>query len=388
MTEAKLLEMEPLQLEKLRDLISSPGPCVTVMLPAYRPGELAQSHAALIKSAVQDAARQLEELCIPESVVKNLLAPLQQLAEDPHLSAGFHSGGVIFRSQDVLRHFALIEPVQPSLHVGGCFEIRPLLMELHVPAQFFLLTLSKKNVEVFRCAGLRAEPLKLPGGLPETLEEALAFKPPDHDLENRSSSGRSTGAMHAVRFGTGSGREAQSTYLADFYKAVDRGVRELLGTAGDVPLVLAGVGEETDLYRTINKYPNLLARSVHGSPNESTENEIPRQAYLIVRSDYAERAVRALLDSKERMAPALFSTNLTATLRAAVEGRVASLYIDEIARVFGVFEGTRRGGRWNWGEEDLLNIAAVEAMLHRGQAFSVAHGRIPERAAVAAILRF
>ena len=257
-----------------------------------------------------------------------------------------------------------------------------------MPAKFFLLKLSKKNVEVFRCAGLRAEYVKLPGGVPETLEEALAFKKPDHDLENRAAAGSSPGALHAIRFGTGSGRETQGTYLADFYKAVDRGVRELLGAASDAPLVLAGVDEDTVLYRMNNRYPNLLARNVQGSPGASAEPDILRQAYSIVRSDCGERAVRALQESKERVAPARFSTSLKTILRSAVEGRVASLYIDEAARMFGTFEGTRKGGRWNWGEEDLLNIAAVETILQGGQAFALPTGRIPDGAAVAAVLRF
>jgi hypothetical protein len=388
MTEAKVLALESLQLEEIHELIRSPGPCVTLLLPPYRPGEQAKPMATVMKSDLQEAARQLAQRGIPDSITRDLLEPLEQLGADPELSAGSHWGRVIFRSLDTFRQFAVTEPVKPSFHVGGCFEIKPILTELHLPAEFFLLRLSKKKVEVFRCAGLRAEPLKLPAGVPETLEEALAFKPPDHDLENRSAAGSSPGAMHAIRFGTGSGRETQSAYLADFYKAVDRGMRELLSASSDAPLVLAGVDEDTVLYRMVNRYPNLLACSVHGSPGGSVEHDTLRQAYSIVRSDCTERAVRVLHDSKERVAPGRFSTSLNTILQSAVEGRVASLYIDEAARMFGVFEGTRRGGRWNWGEEDLLNIAAVETILQGGLAFQVPTSRIPDGAEVSAILRF
>ncbi len=134
-----------------------------------------------------------------------------------------------------------------------------------MPAQFYLLTLSKKNVEVFplyRSSRRTLETARRPSG--NTGRSIGLSSLPITILKTARPLVRSTGAMHGVRFGTGSGRETQSTYLADFYKAVDRGVRELLG-AGDVPLVLAGVGEETDLYRTINHYPNLLAASVQGS---------------------------------------------------------------------------------------------------------------------------
>jgi hypothetical protein len=389
MIEAKVSDLESLQLEKIHELVRSPGPCVTLLLPPYRPGEQSKPISALVKSNIQEVARQLAGRNIPETVTSDLIDALDQLAADPDLSGGSHWGRAIFRSPDTFRQFALTEVVKPAVQVGGCFEIRPILPELHLPAEFYLLRLSKKNVQVFRCAGLRAEALKLPAGVPETLEEALAFKQPDHDLENRSSAGSSTGSMQGVRFGTGSGRETQQTYLADFYKAVDRGVRELLGPASDAPLVLAGVDEDTVLYRMINRYPNLLARRVHGTPGAAAlENDILQQAYGVVRSDCVERAARALRDSKERVAPTRFVTGVSAILRAAVEGRVARLYIDQAARMYGVFEGTRRGDRWNWGEEDLLNIAAVKTILQGGLAFALPTGRIPDGAAAAAILRY
>ena len=88
------------------------------------------------------------------------------------------------------------------------------------------------------------------------------------------------------------------------------------------------------------------------------------------------------------MAPARFSTALDAILRAAVEGRVGWLYINQDAQVFGVFDGIRRGRRVNWGEEDLLNAAAVETMRQRGLVFTLPDSEMPDNAAVAAVLRY
>jgi Bacterial archaeo-eukaryotic release factor family 3 len=377
MTETKLLALEALHLDKIRELIQSPGPCLTLMLPGYRPGELAQPISSVIKRQLQDAERQLRERGVPESTTQDLLAPLRHLAEDPSLSSGSHSSRVVFRSLSVFRQFAVTEPVKPALQVGKYFEILPVLAELHLPAEFYVLCLSKKDVEMFRCSGLHAERVKLPAGVPETLEETLGFKPPDHDLENRAAAGSSASAMHAVRFSTDAGAERQGAYLADFYKAVDRGVRELLGAASEAPLVLAGVEEDSVLYCRSNRYPHLLHQIAHGSKGVAMDPGILLQAYSIVRSEYSERAVRELRASKERVASARYSTSVNSILQAAAEGRVASLYIDEGARIHGAL-----------GEQDLLNLVAVETIRQGGTAFAVPSGRIPDGANIAAILRF
>jgi len=388
MTDSKAAVLESLQLEGIQELVQPPGPCVTVLLAPYRPGEQAKSMAGVIKNYLRDAEKQLIERKVPATVRADVLDPIEHLADDPLLIKGSHWGRAIFRSPGVFRQFELIGPVQGALTVGGYFAIRPILGDLLVPLEFYVLKLSKTHVALLKCAGLRSEQVPLPAGIPATIEEAESFKPPDHDLENRSTAGSSTGSMRAVRFGTGSGRETQRTYLADFYKAIDRGLREIVQLS-EAPLVLAGVDEDNALYRTINRYPNLLAQSVSGSPDGGlSELELVGRAYTIVRSDCTERAARALAESRERVAPVRYANGINAILRAAVEGRVANLYIDETAQMHGVFEGAKRGGRWNYGEEDLLNVAAVESILRGGEAFSLPAGRIPNGEPVAAILRF
>jgi hypothetical protein len=388
MTVLKVAALESIQFKDMPELVRSPGPCITFLLPPYRPGGQAQSAAAILKTHLQEAKRQLDARRVPESVATDLLAPLQQLTETAKFQSGSNLGCAIFRSPDAFSELDMIGPVKAELTVGGSFNIRPILAELHLPAAFYLLKLSKKSVALLRCAHLHTEPVALPKGVPETLEEAMEFKPPDHDLFNRSTAGPSVGTMQGVRFGTGSGREKQHTHLSDFYKAVDRGIVELLHN-GDAPLILAGVDEEIASYRLINTYKSLLAQDIQGSPGDwVSQEDLLRHAHRIIREDRTEHAAAVLSDARERVPAARFSTDLTTILAAAVEGRVHHLYIDEVARKLGVFEGSKRGGRWDWGEEDLLNVAAVETILQGGLAFALPTSRMPEGAAAAAILRY
>ncbi len=114
--------LEALHLDALREILESTGPCVTLLLPPYHPGEPAHPAAALLKADLQDAVQQLAERRFPKDVSDNLLAPLKDLADDPASLIGSRWGRVVFLSLDILRQFQLNLPVQPSVTVAGCFR--------------------------------------------------------------------------------------------------------------------------------------------------------------------------------------------------------------------------------------------------------------------------
>lgn len=380
--------VQTLRPDNLTELASSPPPCITILLPPFRPGEQTKSMAALLRTYCQDIERQLAARRLVDRERSALVEPLLRLIETPDIAAGSHWGRAIFRSPEVFTVLDGIAVVQPRLTIASCFQVRGVLADLHLPQEFFLLKLSQKQVELRRCAGLRAQRVELPKGVPRTLDDAMAFEPPDHDLENRSAAGSSIGSMRGVRFGTGSGRETARVHVADFFKAVDRGIKEL-AHGRHLPLVLTGVDEDAVIYRSASGYPHLLKDSIHGSANTPLpEHELLQQAYALVRSDLLEQAVGSLNELKERKAPARFSTDLDAILRAAVEGRVGWLFINQDAQVLGASAVTRGPVHGNWGEEDLLNVAAVETILHRGEAFTIPDAKMPDGTEVAAIFRY
>ena len=361
-----------------------------MILPPYRPGEPGKPAAAILKTDLQEAASKLAARKIAKPVIEELLEPLHQLTHEEESLAGSGLGRAILRSHGVFRQFELPVPPTPAqaCAVGDCFWIRPILMSLAVPEKIYVLDLSKKSVALIECGAGEAVPVELPKGTPRTLDEALNFDAPDHDLMNRSSAGPSTGAMGGVQFGTGYGREAQRAHLHDFYKAVDRGVNEVL-RAAESPLVLAGVEEDVAIYRSLNMYPHLVEQSIPAPAGEpSRASQIVRQARGAVLFDFERRAELRLGELKERFAPVRFSMDLDAILRAAAEGRVSELYLDENGRRIGNFEGKIFGAHANWHNEDLLNVAAVETLLAGGAVYPLPSHSMPNSAIAVAMFRY
>jgi hypothetical protein len=74
-----------------------------------------------------------------------------------------------------------------------------------------------------------------------------------------------------------------------------------------------------------------------------------------------------------------------AIVKAAFEGRVSELYLNESAEKIDLIE---RGAYRSWGKEDLLNLAAVQSIVHHGKAVALPAEMMPGRAMAAAIMRF
>ncbi len=393
MTDTKIeteLTAEPLTKEIIQNLVHTAGPCITLLLPPYRPGEPGEPPAALLKTDLQEAAKNLAARRIAEPLITDLLEPLRQLSHEDESLAGSGFSRVIFRSLGLFRQFELPVPPAPAraCTVGDCFAIRPLLASLALPSHIYVLEVTKNAVSLLGCGFTGIAPVDLPQGTPTALDEYLEFKAPDHDLVNRSAAGPSTGAMRGVKFGTGSGRETQHAHLHDFYRAVDRGVSELLRW-NQAPLILAGVDEDVSIYRSINTYSNLLEQGIHGSPGGAIPHtEILRHAHDIALFDFERRAAFELTASKEHLAPARFSTGLDAILAAAVEGRVSDLYLDANATRMGTFDGKVFGGGTNWHDEDLLNVAAVETLLRGGAVCSLPSHLMPGGSVAVAAFRY
>src|SRR5579883_1619342 len=373
---------EFLQLGRVRDLLRAPGPCMTVILPAFHPGDAAGSASVALRSHLQAAERSLEELSLSKAGIAELLEPVYSLAGE---ASGSHWGQAIFRCPSAMRHVFLVHAAKEGTNIGGCFALRHLLNEMSLPPVFYVLTLSTKRVKLLRCENFKAETVALPGGLPETESEALAFEPRDHTLENRSAAGSALGSMRRVRFGTGSMDKQIEAHRSEFYKLADGAVQTAIGTSG-APLILAGVEEDTALYRTTSTAPTLITKTIPGSPGpERAEIELLNQAHRILKDHFVEQQAIAVRAARERYGPGRFLTDPGAILRASFDGRVERLYLNENASITDVFE---RDPYQSWGAEDLLNLAAVQTLIHQGTACELPASSIPEKAPAAAVLRY
>jgi len=348
----------------LRALARQRGLCITLVVPARRPGAQEGSRRALVHSLIRMANEKLSGHQFEGAT--QLVAELEEIARDAGTDGG-GAGFVVFKSPKHTARYYL--PDQPSerLVASDCFCLLPFVADGFAAHEFLVLALGRKHLRLFRYSNGACEELSLPAAVPANLDAAGGFDQPDHDLMNRSSAGPSIGAMSGVQFGTQSDREALPEHLHHFFRAVDRGLGEAFG---DQPILLMGVHEHLASYRRVAKRAHFLESDRLGSAESLAASDVAACARNAARTHYARQAEQAFAEYLELRNRKRALSEISEIVRAAQQGRVHCLCVrSEIEP-----------------GDDPINDAVVETLSTGGDVFVLP----PEKMTVAlgAILRY
>jgi hypothetical protein len=387
-----LQERTALTRDELKELLGAEGICLSILIPMERvPGQTKQNGVRL-RNAISTAERQLAERGVNEAGVRELLQPIRDFAADPEQVGTAGAGLILWRAEGVFRDVRLAQTVREAVVTGDHFEIRPALRELDASQVFYILALARGDIRLLRCTDHSSEVVELPRGTPKSVDERLQTDKPDHDLKNSAAAGPSSGSSKGVMFGTGSDAEAHDEYWHQFYRAVDKGVTEVLKKDLGAPLVLVGVEKELALYHKITEYDWTIPGGVHGAPDGLKGGEMHKRALEHLRSQVDPNLERALNLYERSVGVARTSHQINQCVKAAYEGRVSHLFLADGATQMGSFdEATQRArqhGTPQPGDEDLLNAAAAETIKNGGQVFVIAKEQVPNNSVIAAVLRY
>jgi hypothetical protein len=298
----------------------------------------------------------------------------------------------VFRSPDVFQIVWLEHEVKDRCAVGPHFFIRPLLPELMSDRIFYLLALSQKNTRLLRCTSHSSEEVPFRNGTVSNFDTWMNAVKRDHNDRNSGSVGPSGGSNNkqGAIAPMGSDKEAKDEYLSHYFKQIDGGVNELLKGASD-PLVIAGVEYELPIYREVNNYPHLCGDAVRGAPDGLKGPEMLSRAFEVLRAAYAARVETALADWNHRVGGGA-SSRIKDVVTAAHDGRVLTLLISDWQEKTGLFREesnsvvARETGSPE--DEDLVNDAVVQTILHAGKVLVVPHRQMPNGQPAAAIFRY
>lgn len=386
-----LVEMKRMSLDSLEPIVRTRATCLSIYLPAYQRGANVGRSDVLLRSLTDLAKDKLLARGVSSCDVEDLLHPVLDFAREEFLQRGHHESLAIFRAPNRFDVFVLPFPVKESVTVGATFYIMPVLEQLAVPSDYWVLALSRKGVRLLHGTASEVQETKLPASVPATLEDFLAFAHPDR-RENRSSSGPSTGGRKAVSFGTGVDAESHDRYFRNYCVAIDAGLRSMLG-AKPQPLVVMGASKEVGLYRSLSEF-YYLTDPILRSPDDGAmpDEEIPARARMILAQLPSPPEQHAYEVTEKVMGTALSVDDLAGIVRFAQKGRVDTVFLSQGAMQTGDVDHLTGhvclSGEYQAAEDDLYNAAAIETLRHSGHVWVVPRTRIPGEAMAIARLRY
>jgi len=276
--------------------------------------------------------------------------------------------------------------------VSDRFHVKPLVPMLSEDGRFYVLALSQNGVRLLQCSRYHSRALELKG-TPTSLAEALRFDEPQHQRSAHSGgpTGSGRGGMVFHTQADDSDKSVHKENVRQFLHQVENGVtRTLMGEK--VPLVVAAVGSVRSIYGEVNTYPHLAEGQVDGNPDRARDDELREAGWALVEPLFT-KARRDAIGLFERFAGTEKAAGkLHEVLRAAAAGRVLVLLAARSRQVWGTWDAERGRAQVHdqeeSGDEDLLNRATVEALLHGAAVFALEPDQMPDGRAVAAVFRY
>ena len=383
--------MDSFGASELRRLIEvRTGPCVSIFLPTHAASEQGQQDTVRLKNLLQHAEQQLADGWMRAVESRNLLQPARNLLEDRDFWDSRSHGLAVFLAPGVFQSYRLPRPFDEFATVRQRFHVKPVLPLVTDGHQFFVLALSQNRIRLLLVSKYSVENVEVPG-LPTNLDEALNYAGADRGAQVHSAMHGSFGKQAAVFHGQGGRPETRKDELAQFFRLIDAALRPVLRDQSR-PLLLAGVGYLLPIFREISSYSHLASPQLDGNCDYLTDHQLHQRVWPLMEPTFERVRVEDAAKYRQLAGTGKTADDIRQIVPAAQAGRIGTLFVDIHALQWGLFDAPTGSVQLHEqaypGDDDLLDLAAAETLLHRGTVYSVEPDEVPGGQSAAAMYRY
>ncbi len=379
----------------LRMLAEAQGEhCVSIFMPTHRGGQESQQDRIRLKNLLKDAEERLLARGMRRTEAEAMLEPAERLLPEGLFWTYKSDGLALFFSPAFFRYYRLPTSFEEALILNNRFHIKPLLPQLSGDGRFYLLAFGQRQVRFFEGSRHQITELDVKT-MPRSLADALKYTDSEKQLQFHTGTAQTMGGgkRSAMYHGHGVGGEVEKDHLRDYFEQIDAGLHEVLRDKRD-PLVLAGVEYLLPIYKEANTYQNVMEAGVLGNPEEQNPQDLHKQAWPIAERYFLKEQEERLAQYEELVGAGKTSNDLKEILPASYAGRVDCLFVAVNGNVCGTFDPAN--GQVNMQltsepgpcDEDLVDLAAVQTIMHAGTVYPIDPARIPGGAPAAATFRY
>ncbi|MCW5981084.1 MAG: hypothetical protein KIT09_23580 [Bryobacteraceae bacterium] len=378
--------MELLRKDQLRFLLEDgSGTCVSIFVPTYRGGADIKQSPIRLKNLLRDAEKELAGRGLRTPQIADFLEPVQKLCDNAGFWRYQSDGLALFRSQNKFLYYRLPLHFDELLVVADRFHVKPVMRLFTEDSRFYVLSLSKHDVRLLQCTRYGVREVDLPPEVPRSMEQVVQTAGIERQTQIHTSGTASKYNRHGTQ------EEDDKEEVREFFRQVDKGLREILRDER-APLVLAGVEYLFPLYRAANTHAYLIDGGVTGNPEGRRAEELQSDAWPMVEPFLKKTREDTARRYHEFAGSARSSSDLRVVLPASAQGRVEALFVAAGKQVWGSFDreslAVSMREQRQPGDEDLLDLAAIQTFLQGGDVYAVDSHEVPGGQLLAAVFRY
>ena len=363
----------------LVELAQSTGfPRISLYIPTHHTYPSIEQDPIRLATALKEVERQLAATGMRRPEIEDLLAEAKGRIP-AKMFWRYQDKGLAVLIEPGQTHWIKLPQTVPELAVVATrYHLRPMIPMFRNGEQFHVLAITRDSVRFFD--GRAREMIEvdvegMPRGISEIMERTNFQDDLGFHARDRSDpmSGGTIAKYHALGV---SPVDYDDVELENFLRETAKAVEHHLARS-EAPLVLAAKSRVLGKLRKHVSYRHLADGDIQTDPVALGDEELHAKAWLIaepiVRAD-REAARKRLRAQMTGGAPSA-AHEIQTLMRAAIEGRMDSVFLAPDANVWGHFDDAyqvlRLDGQPGPDNEDVLNRLAMETLNRGGDVFTL-----------------
>jgi hypothetical protein len=324
-------------------------PCLSIIVPTLKYTRDRMQNPIVVERAISKAQRLLTHNAWPKAQIERMTFNLASLADKLDYIR-LQEGLAVFVSPDIFKIYPLPFSVNEKVMLSKNFEIRDLIYATQFLQPYYLITLSRKRIRLFRGSG-------------RDIQEVINEDFPKQYVEEYEY------ARPCVGSSFGSGLQAfekdksilVQTRINAFFKDADKALDKYVKGKGR--LFTAGVDEELTEFEQISGHE--VTGKIRGNFDVDALHPLAESVWHLMRTNVIAAQEQAVVEFEEALGKSLAVDGIANVWQAAHEGKGRLLLLEKDYQVTGYVQRQHPGHLFTYppvGQYDLVHDAADDAI--------------------------
>ena len=366
---------------------------VSIYMPTHPAGADMRQDPIRLRNLLDKSEQQLIAMGMRTPIAADRLKQARAFLLDSDFWRHQGRGLALFAADGIFETHVLPFEPQEIVAVADHFYLKP-MFALQAGQRFYILSLSKNAVRLYRCDRQEIEPVDLPGAPASFAEHTRVYEPEESLQWHTETAGHVPGGSRPAAFhgqADGGDQSIDKRRAMEYCHEIDVALNRVLSQER-APLLLAAAEPLSGFYRRLSNYPTIYPRTLEGCPDIAGAKDLHSRAWQILE----ENNKAPLRQAADRYYVATNagqgSNDLLEILSTASIGGVDTLFVAGDEHCWGLYDfgagSITRHDAQQPGDADLLNLAAVLAHRNGASVHVVPRSQVPGDMPAAAAFRF